>query len=47
MDYAIAWIKWEQTGFKKDACPWKNPREFRNRKPRLESEARQFLAQKN
>lgn len=47
MDYAIDWVKWSDTGFKKELCPWKNPRAFRNRKPRLESEARQFLAQNN
>jgi len=47
MGYALDWVRWAQTGFKKEACPWKNPRAFKNRRPRLEDEARKILAQNN
>lgn len=43
--YAKKWAKWEATGFDHTQCPWKNPYEFKKRRPEedLLIEARRLL----
>jgi hypothetical protein len=45
LQHAINWILWEQTGFDKKRCPWKNPYECRKHQPPDENliEARRML----
>jgi hypothetical protein len=45
LQHAINWILWEQTGFDKKRCPWRNPYECKKHCPPDENliEARRFL----
>lgn len=45
LQHAINWILWEQTGFDKKRCPWKNPYECKKHQPPEENliEARRLL----
>lgn len=33
VEFAKKWVMWERSGFDRDKCPWRNPSEFRRRRP--------------
>lgn len=47
MDYAIEWIKWEETGFDPKLSPWKNPYEMKKHTPVFYERAKEVLAEQS